>query len=1328
MKLFFLRAALLSAGLCAPVLVRAHGGEGTLAAPPDAKTAAAKAAAHAPAALHFVENRSQWPAPVRYRADVPGGALFLEAGGFAYSILSGEDMGRIHDKISVEKKSAAELSSEKMHGHAWRVHFDGCNTAAQTSATGKRAHYYNYFLGSDRTKWAAGVPAFEKVRYEELYAGIDLEVYSHGAGAKYDFLLAPGADHSLISLRFDGVEPRLRANGDLEVKTSVGTVVEEAPVAYQVVDGVQKEVACQYTLEGTTVSFLFPNGYDKSLPLVIDPTLVFATHSGSTQNTYGYSATYDNSGALYAGGYCFGTGWPVTTGAFQTAYSGSFGTDDGINKYSSDGTALIYSTYYGGFGTETPTTMVVNQYNELTISGTTSSSNLPHTIGCYDSTIGGSQDIYVAHFNAAGTALLGATYVGGVSTDGNGYRGEVLYDTSGAIVVGSETTSSDFPTTAGAYQTSYGGVTDGVLFKLDSTCSTLLWSTFLGGSTSDNIIGAALTSTGSIAVTGGTSGSFPTTTGAYQTTYGGGGSFGGGDAFVSVLDGTGSTLASSTYLGTSSVETGYRIQTGPGDTIYAMGTTDAASGVFPVSADAYLNPWGNIYFAKFSPALDALVRSTRVGSAGSSTSFGPTPDGFLYDVCGNLYFSGYSPPSDCPTTPDALPATSGFWMCVLSNNMSTLKFGTYIGMPGDHIDGGHSRFDPQGIVYHSVCHCGSGFPTTTGSYAPTKTSSGCDIASFKFNFEAIGVFAKINLGGNDSGCAPYTLPFVNASSGATSYLWDFGDGTPQYTGLTPPDHVFAAPGTYTVTLYAADTTGLACIGFDTATALITVLDPNVTAVPGVVDDTVCLGDPAVFTNSTTGATGYVWDFGDGSPAVSATAPSHTYAAPGTYTVNLIAAVTTICTAYDTATVQVTVRPYGAVAGIGYATNDSGCTPFTTAFLNASTGSTSYVWDFGDGSPTSTATDPSHTYTVAGAYTVTLYAYNSNPFVCLLADTAQDTVYVFDVDTPAISLADTLVCNADTVMLRAGVTNAASTMTYTWSPASAIVGGTANDYAYVDATVPRTITVVVNNSFAGLCTRTAMATVQVRVWDKPYTTTDTQVCPGDTAQLHAEGGIESTVRWVPSLYLSSDTARHPLAWPPAPMTYLLASALEHCADTQRATVRVAPAGVISLPDTVHVYPGEVYPMDPGGNCVYFEWFPHLGLNPSHLVSNPVASPLVNTRYFVTGTTEYGCPAKDTIDLYVLEDALLDIPNAFTPGVPGSPNNKFNVVRHGLAELSYFRVFNRWGQKIFETADINEGWDGTFNGTDQPVGVYVYTVEAVTTTGRVWKKQGNVTLVR
>lgn len=236
--------------------------------------------------------------------------------------------------------------------------------------------------------------------------------------------------------------------------------------------------------------------------------------------------------------------------------------------------------------------------------------------------------------------------------------------------------------------------------------------------------------------------------------------------------------------------------------------------------------------------------------------------------------------------------------------------------------------------------------------------------------------------------------------------------------------------------------------------------------------------------------------------------------------------------------------------------------------------------------------------------------------------------------------------------------------------------------------------------------------------------DTAVCPKNTIRMSASGGV--AYRWSPSTFLSDSTAATVTANPNTSIDYtVFITDRNGCIDTLPVSVQVYSEAIVSLPDSAYLFPGQSYQMDPGGNGIYFDWFPTLGLsNPG--IANPVATPRVNTRYFVHSTTEAGCVSTDSIYVMVSQKSAIDVPNAFAPG--SGVNNEFRVAHAGLAGLKSFRVFNRWGTLMFQTKDIEKGWDGRFNGEPQPMGVYVYMVEATGVEGQVLSKSGNVTLIR
>jgi gliding motility-associated-like protein len=235
--------------------------------------------------------------------------------------------------------------------------------------------------------------------------------------------------------------------------------------------------------------------------------------------------------------------------------------------------------------------------------------------------------------------------------------------------------------------------------------------------------------------------------------------------------------------------------------------------------------------------------------------------------------------------------------------------------------------------------------------------------------------------------------------------------------------------------------------------------------------------------------------------------------------------------------------------------------------------------------------------------------------------------------------------------------------------------------------------------------------------------DQRLCPNDTLFMKATGGV--SYNWSPDVTISSTSGALIKYYPNGnSVLNLLVTDQYGCYDTFNTKVTINADAVFDLVNNVRLHPGESFQMNPVGNCIYYQWYPYAGLN-DPMISNPVAKPEVNTRYVVTGKTEFGCTLTDSIDVWIIPTKL-EVPNAFAPGT-GS-NNNLKIIQEGIATLKYFRIFNRWGVKVFETADINQGWDGRYNGEPQPLGVYVYSIEATLDNGTPYVKQGNITLIR
>ncbi|WP_426493305.1 gliding motility-associated C-terminal domain-containing protein [Hymenobacter sp. 102] len=728
--------------------------------------------------LEFVENKGQWARPALFRAEIPGGQLYLTPTGFTYSLLHPADMQAISHHSSPNADAPRQAHPAAVRGHAYTMMFVGGNQKGTPTTQEPTAGTRNYFRGNNPQQWASGVRGYRQVRYPAVYAGIAVRLYENQQQQlEYDFELAPGARPGLIRLRYDGLTSlHLTPEGQLRLETSVGSVTEQTPQAWQTLpSGQRRPVSCRFVLSGQTVSFQL-GAYDTKLPLTIDPTVLFSSFTGSTADNWGFTATYDAQGNMYSGGVAFDEGYPVSTGAFQAKFGGA--GDVAIIKYrvtTSGPAARLYATYLGGNGTDAPHSLVVNGLGELIILGTSGSSNFPVSAGAAQSKFqGGSginplaplstnfdgqmgykngSDLFVATLSPDGSRLVAATYLGGTANDGlnlsltNNYgdpfRGDVLTDGDNNVYLASVTQSPDFPT-AQALQPGRQGTSDAVVVKLPRLLNRLLWSTYLGGNGADAAFSVQLTPDRHLYVGGATdSPDFPTVAGAMQPA-----KVGGRDGFVACLTPAGTALRYATYLGTPADDLAFFLQLDASNDVYILGQT--TSNDYPITPGLY----GVRGAHQFIHKLDATLRLTRY-----STAFGTTqpvrdisPTAFLVDDCERVYVCGWGGVTNStgstrnlPVTPDAAQRTtdgSDFYLAQFRAGMTGLEYATFFGENGgrgEHVDGGTSRFDKKGVVYQAVCGgCGAtqGFPVPQGAnYYTTRNGSGnCNNAAFAISF------------------------------------------------------------------------------------------------------------------------------------------------------------------------------------------------------------------------------------------------------------------------------------------------------------------------------------------------------------------------------------------------------------------------------------------------------------------------------------------------------------------------------------------------------------------------------------------------------------------
>lgn len=1010
--------------------------------------------------FEFVENKGQWENGIKFKGATSTGAFFLQQKGFTVLLHNPSDLASLsqkaheHGGTGVGPIKEGEREIDKiggirstapdfiLHSHAYSVQFSGASEKPTIVPDKVQSYHNNYFIGNDPTKWASNVKIFQAVTYQNVYPNIDVRYYSDYGRLKYDFVVRPGGDVSKIVMKYQGVDKLSIRNKELIIRTSVGELKELYPYSYSVSKGMGKqEVDCRYEISGNnTVTFKIKN-YDASSTLVIDPTLIFSTFTGGPDN-YGFTATPGPDGSLFSGCIVFSDGFPVTLGAFQTVFNGgntsTRPTDIGIIKFNPTATTRLYATYIGGNGNDFPHSLYCDPQGNLVVMGRSYSTNYPGTaLG-----VGGGSDIIVSKLNATGSALIGSLRIGGSSNDGvnildhfqtNGSgsssilrnygdesRSEVVLDAAGNIYVAATTLSANFPINGTVFQPTKGTLQDGVVMKINPSCTSLLWSSFLGGTGDDGAFVMEIDpDNGDVYVAGATgSSNFPVSpSGVIQTLYQGDIS----DGFVTVINNNGSAIKKSTFLGTSGIDVVYGIKFDKKGFPYVMGT--CRNGNWPVQpAGVWSVPGTKQFVAKLQPDLSGYVYSTVFGAGGKPNI---SPVAFLVDRCENVYISGWGgwlipnstpDPYDLggvvgmPITPDAIKKATDdkdLYFIVIKKNASGLLYGSYFGQDGgygEHVDGGTSRFDAQGVIYQAICaNCSGGavFPTTPGVVSPqngASTSGGCNLAAIKiaFNFAGVASGPKAYLNGvqDTAGCVPLTFEFRDTVLNAKTYDWDFGDGTVLINQPTPSvSHTYNVVGNYRVRLIAVDSN--TCNIRDTAYINVRVRDDkanigfNPVKLPPCESlsyrfDNTSLAPPGKPFNNTS----FIWDFGDGTRVPSGSGSvTHAYVAAGTYKVRLILADTVYCNSPDSVSVDLRIAPN---VDARFETPASGCLPYNAVFNNTSLAGQTFSWDFGDGT-TSTLTSPTHLYTTAGTYTVKMIA--TDLATCNVIDSVETTITV-----------------------------------------------------------------------------------------------------------------------------------------------------------------------------------------------------------------------------------------------------------------------------------------------------------------------------------------------
>jgi len=675
----------------------------------------------------FESNQGQADSQVKFLSRGAGYTLFLNPTDAVLALSEGSEQPAANASktppsqgAKVQALNAAkDRISPPTKSAVLRMKLVSANATAEVIGQDELLGKGNYFIGNEPKKWRTNVQQFAKVRYKNVYPGVDLVYHGHQRELEYDFVLQPGADPQAIRLGIEGAQKLRLEHGDLVMTTAVGDVNLRHPCLYQDEDGRRHEVPGQYVIEGKNEVRFRVGSYNRSKLLVIDPVLAYSTYVNENWGAYGIALD-------------------LARNAYVVGLTSINGRDVVITKINADGSSVLYTTYLGGTLDEWAPAIAVDSKGTAYLTGSTQSTDFP-TKNAIQSTNHGTYDAFVTKISPDGSSLVYSTYLGGTVYDaGTG----IAVDKAGNAYVVGMTGSTDFPT-ANALQSVALGQGDGFAAKINASGNAFVYSTYLAGTGFDYASGVVADSSGNAYVIGATeSADFPTAN-RLQPYHGG------RDAFVSKINASGSAFVYSTFLGGSGEEDTGAIALDSGRNVYAVGSTTSSD--FPTKNPVQATNAGawDVFVTKISAAGNGVVYSTYLGGSRNDRAYSPglgggAGAGIGVDPAGNVYITGSTESNDFPIH-NAIQSTFGgnsdAFIAGINAGGDALIYSTYFGGPGAE-SGAGLAMDSQGSAYVAGAS-GNSIPITAA--AVDRSNNGAFLSKIAPNTFVSGLPAKTSL-------------------------------------------------------------------------------------------------------------------------------------------------------------------------------------------------------------------------------------------------------------------------------------------------------------------------------------------------------------------------------------------------------------------------------------------------------------------------------------------------------------------------------------------------------------------------------------------------------